>query len=228
MKEDPQAHRTNLSLITRVPREVDAGADIDLQVHVDCPAGCQLLGRRLEILSAEGVVQAVEPLVDESPSQRTRILLTVPNQIGSYDWKIRVPRHRACGALHDEASVALHFRVVPHTCRIVIWDVPLPAIVGRPFKFKVGVRCSSACQLYGHHVEIRDERDNVAGCVRLGLIPWPQTAGLFWGEVEVAAPRSEGVQSWTVQFPCPQQKLPHHASITMFIFRTAKPPEQTV
>lgn len=118
--------------------------------------------------------------------------------------------------------------VRPHKTSIAVWDIPLPVTVGSSFKIKVGVTCSSTCQLTGRPVEVHDQAGTEVGTGKLGETPWPETSGLYWGDIEIAAPSTEGVYSWMVNFPTPELELPHEGVSSELSFRTAPPPEHTV
>lgn len=62
----------------------------------------------------------------------------------------------------------------------------------------------------------------------LGDIPWRDTAGLYWAEVEINAPGTEGFFTWEVKFQKPDLELRHEGAAYTFAFRTARPPEHVV
>jgi hypothetical protein len=83
---------------------------------------------------------------------------------------------------------------------MAVWDVPSPVVINRSFKVKVGVTCAATCQLFGRLIEVCDEAGARIGESRLGETPWPGTAALYVAEVELAAPATEGMASWSARF----------------------------
>ena len=96
------------------------------------------------------------------------------------------------------------------------------------FDVKVGVKCSAGCRLAGHGVKASDEAGSNMGEGRLGEAPWPGTRGLYVAELNLPAPATEKVSSWSSSFLGDGLASPHESASVAFSFRTAKPPEHTV
>ena len=111
-----------------------------------------------------------------------------------------------------------------HEASLAIWDVPSRAVMSRRFKLKVGAKCSAGCLLAGREVEVFDETGATVAGAKLGETPWLGTTGLFWADVDLTAPATEGVYSWSATFA----SSPHQAASSSFSFLTVKPPEHTV
>lgn len=79
-----------------------------------------------------------------------------------------------------------------------MWDVPSPAVIGRPFRIKVGVTCAAGCTLEALEVEVRDMAGTRLARGQLGAAPWPGTYALYWTELEVPGPVSQGVHTWQI------------------------------
>jgi hypothetical protein len=109
-----------------------------------------------------------------------------------------------------------------------VWDIPSPLVINRPFKVKVGVKCSAMCRLVGQVVEVRDESGTRMGQGRLDDTPWPGTAALYVAEVNLVGPAAEGTSVWTASFANPELALPHSEASAAFSFRTAMAPEHKV
>lgn len=118
----------------------------------------------------------------------------------------------------------------PHTTSVAVWDVPSPVVMNCRLKVKVGVTCSATCYLGGQLIEIRDEAGARVGEGRLGETPWPGTGALYVAEVDLAAPATEGVFSWSATFAIaePPLPLPHDEACATFSFRTVRPPDHHV
>ena len=111
---------------------------------------------------------------------------------------------------------------------MTVWDVPSPIVLKSKFKLKVGVRCSAKCKLTDSKVEIYDQESSKVATETLGNVPWPETAGLYWAEVGLEAPGTEGYYTWEAKLPTTDLKLPHEEASWIFGFSTARPPEHVV
>lgn len=120
------------------------------------------------------------------------------------------------------------FTTRPHTTSMAVWDVPSPVVMNRPFTVKVGVKCSVTCRLAGHRIEVRDETGIPIAEARLGETSWPGTSALYVAEVELAAPATERILTWSAAFTASEPGLPHEKASATFGFRTARPPEHRV
>ena len=56
----------------------------------------------------------------------------------------------------------------------------------------------------------------------------PAASTRYWAEVELKAPGTGGLYSWTAQLPKPDLELPHDEASHTFGFRTVRPPEHMV
>jgi len=119
-------------------------------------------------------------------------------------------------------------RTIPHKTSIAVWDVPSPVAMNCSFKVKVGMQCSATCRLTGQAVDVRDQAGAKIGEGKLGETPWTGTSALYWAEIELAAPGTEGVSFRSVNFTAAELELPHEGVSATFSFRTDKPPEHRV
>jgi len=165
---------------------------------------------------------------EEKANETAEFAVKVPREVGQCSWSVLFPREELEKVIHEEGSIPISFMVRPHKTSMAVWDIPLPVIMGRPFKLKVGVKCSATCQLTGQTVEVVDEGGRRIGQGTLGETVWPQTNGLYWGEVEIVAPSVEGMHSRVATFLAPALELPHEGASSKFSFRTVPPPEHTV
>src|SRR5262245_57425219 len=128
----------------------------------------------------------------------------------------------------DDSPAQAASNLTPHETSLAIWDVPSPLVLGGSLRMKVGVRCSSGCSLTGQRIRIEDASEQQKGEGTLGLSPWPGTTGLYWAEVDVAAPPIEGTHTWTARFTAANLDAPHLTVSSTFTFMTVKPPEHRV
>jgi hypothetical protein len=213
-----------------VPPELDVGADIALKVKVTCSSGCDLRGKALNVVTPEGVVVASEHLAhhDAHDNQTDEFVLQAPRQAGEYAWSLVFARHETEDVIHEESSLPISLRTIPHKTSLAIWDVPSPVAMNSRFTAKIGIKCSAGCQLGGQLVEVRDETGTKRGEGKLDGIPWEGTDALYWGAAEIAAPATEGVCVWTAGFTGVDLDLAHEGASIDFSFRADRPPEHHV
>ncbi len=100
-----------------------------------------------------------------------------------------------------EASAQISFTGEPHATNVVAWDIPSAIEAGERFRIKVGITCSTECDLTNRDFGIYDhEGTQVATGTLLGD-RWPGTSGLYFAEVELKAPTGEGLYTWSVKAP---------------------------
>ena len=127
--------------------------------------------------------------------------------------------------MHEESTLAVRFRTVPHACSLTAWGAPSPATAGGALRVYVGMRCGRACRLTGARVALLDDAGMQVGNGVLGDAPWPGTEALYWTVVEARAPAAEGVHAWTAVLIDAATELPHAAPPAALGFRTGKPCE---
>jgi len=222
-------HQTNVEMSQSVPRELDVGADLVLNVKVSCPEGCDLRGIPVHVMAADEVVITSElARYDETINTTEDLNVKAPVQVGEHAWTVLFPRHEFDGTVHEQGCLIVSFTTRPHATSMAVWDVPSPVVLNRSFKVKVGVKCSAACPLAGQLIEVCDESGIRIGQSRLAETPWPGTSALYLAEVELAAPAAEGIPSWSARFAAVAPELPHEEASATFSFRTARPPEHRV
>ena len=226
---EPRVHETNLELSQSMPPEVAVGSEIAVKVKVWCPSGCDLRGGSVTVKAAEETVATAELTeCDDGRSETSGLTIKVPGQLGEYAWSILVPRRKAHGVVHKRSSLPISFRTMPHATSLAVWANPSPVVMGNPFTIKVGAKSSGACELQGAQVEIQDETGARIGVGTLGDTPWMETGGLYWTEVDLAAPMKEGVVSWSARFAPGALKIPHDGSSAEFSFAAVRPLEHSV
>lgn len=230
MTEESQAHETSTSMVQASPDELDAGVHIALKVKVSCPSACDLRGKIVKIIDQDAVVQEIN-LTEfyGTVNETARLIVKAPTKPGEYTWTAVFPAQEKEGVLHQESSAPFSFIVKPHhATSMAVWDVPSPIAVGDRFRMKVGVKCSADCNLTDKQIEIYDHEGSKVATEKLGHVPWPDTGTLYWVEVELESPGTEGYYRWTVKFPEPDLELPHEEASYQFAFTTARPPEHVV
>ena len=230
MTGEVELHQTNTEMIQSPPPEVYAGVDIALKVKVSCPEGCNLQAGNVGIVDSEGpAVREMELTEFDGATNGTdEFVVRAPIEPGEYTWMAVFPEQEKEGVLHEESSAPFSFIVKPHATSIAVWDVRSPIVLGDGFAIKVGVKCAAGCSLVGHKIEIFDQEVERVATDKLGDTTWAATAGLYWAEVKLQAPGTEGYYSWEARFPTPDLDLPHEEASYSFNFTTGREPEHVV
>ena len=115
-----------------------------------------------------------------------------------------------------------------HETSLAVWDVPSAVAAGERFAVKVGVKSSAECALGGRAVEVLDESGAVSASGRLGDVPWPGTAALFWTEVELRAPLALGLATLAARFDAAELDPPHQSAWSSFSVAIVGRPEHSL
>ena len=217
-------------MVTTAPAELYAGSDIALKVKVSCPSNCNLQGGKVTIAADDGAaIKEIElVLFDGAANETGEFVVEAPTKPGKYTWTAIFAAQDKPGILHEESSAPFSFVVKPHPTSLAVWDVPSPIVFDTRFKIKVGVQCSAQCNLAGRDVEIYDHAEAKVATGTLGDVRWSDTGALYWAEVELKAPGTDGHYAWEAKFPKPDLELPHESASYTFSFRTARQPEHVV
>ena len=225
------AHATTLEVTRAIPSEVEAGAQVTIEVRISCASGCRLSGAPIEVVTSEGVVVArtqTETADTNDAGGVMPLVVTAPNQIGAFVWSAVCPRHETETGVHEEPErVPLPFATIPHKTSLAVWNVRSPVIAESAVMVRVGMRCSAACRLTGRAIEVVDDSGTTVARATLGETPWMDTDALYWTDLEFRAPASQGVATYRAVTiagadPC------HEPSTAGFSFRTTGHPEHKV
>jgi hypothetical protein len=190
---------------------------------------CDLRGGRIEIVAGEDVIAAAGLTAwDGDVNETAAFFVRAPSTVGPFTWIIRFPPQEIGGIAYGECVLLVESETRPHRTSLAVWTVPSPVPVSGRFTVTVGARSSGACALGGARIEIRNDSDAVAGEGVLRETPLPGTDALYWTEIALAGPASEGPQSWSVAFAATDVALPHLASSASFGFTAVRRPEHRV
>ncbi|KUO62677.1 MAG: hypothetical protein APF84_06930 [Gracilibacter sp. BRH_c7a] len=225
-----QIHKTSLSIMSEIPNEIDAGANISLKASVICTAGCSLQGGKVRIIDSQGdvVAEAGLSLSDGTSNQTEEFNVQVPIIPGQYTWTVIFKALEKENILHQECSAEFSFQVKPHSISLSVWGIPLPVSKGEKFSISIGAKCSAGCSLAGLPLNIKDCDGKQVGSGKLGENVLPQTNGVYWTEQELDAPADEAIFKWFIECNGLDLECEHEINPIDFAFRTAAPPEHTV
>ena len=200
------------------PSEVDAGADMTLKGKVLCSPAGDLRGTNLLVKDQDGAwAQSIELAEFDGETNETReFVVKAPVRPGAYTWLAVCPAHAEAGISHEETSAPFSFTVKPHLTRVVVWDVPSAIECDQTFSIKLGVKCSSECRPDGWALEVRDHDGKELARATLNDDPWPGTAAVYYTEVDLTAPDTEGLYAWGAKAPAAGLDIPHAECIVSF------------
>ena len=104
-----------------------------------------------------------------------------------------------------------------HEISLAVWDLASPVVIGRRTTLKVGISCPSGCSMSGAPIEIRNADGATVASGRTGSEPWPGTIALYWTELDVAAPHTEGTHAWSATAIAPDASHEHVTSVIRFV-----------
>lgn len=178
------------------------------------------------VASDDGVVGRAAVSVD--PEAEVELALTAPRQVGECTWKVALSPFESEGVIHYGSAEPMNVRTRPHITSMAVWGVPPPVPAGSSLTVKVGLRCSAACRLAGYVLEVRDDSGTTLGKGTLVDEPWTGTDALYWTEIQLAAPPSDGLFTYGCGFSSHRFDLPHDESTATFSFRTTGAAEHQV
>jgi len=115
-----------------------------------------------------------------------------------------------------------------HRTSLAVWDVPSTAVAGGRFTIKAGGKSSADCDLRGCRIEVRDAAGAVIGEGRLGETPWPDTRALYWTELSLPAPKTEGFATLSVRLQAKGIEPPHADAVSQFRLAIVRAPDHTL
>ncbi len=210
------------------PELVDAGAEITLHASVSCTPACDLRGQTVLIKDERGADRGRIEITgfDGETNESGEFVVKAPVKPGGYTWLAMCPAIVKKGVSYAEASTPISFRVRPHTTSVIVWDVPSAVEVGERFRIKVGIKCSSECDLTNRAFEISDHKGIPVATGTLSGYQWQGTA-LYLAEVELEA-ATEGLYTWSARCAGSDAGLPHAEGSISFGVRAVSPAEHVV
>jgi hypothetical protein len=212
------------------PDVVDAGAEMTLHGTVSCSPSCDLRGHTLLIKDQNGAEAGTLEITefDGETNETAELVLRAPVTAGEYTWSALSPAVVKKGISYSAASTPIPFTVQPHATRIVTWDIPPAVVVGEKFRMKVGIKCSNECHLTKKEFGIYDGEGKQIATATLPADHWPGTTGLYVAEVELEAPATAALYTWSVKCPGSDTGIPHAEGAISFGVRVVSHPEYLV
>jgi hypothetical protein len=209
------------------PGKVDAGANMTMKGKVLCTPARDLRGRTLLIKDQDGALAQSTELTefDGEINETSEFLVKAPVRPGTFSWLAACPTSAEAAVSHEGTSTAFSFIVKPHSTRLVAWDAPSAIECGDKFRIKLGVKCSSECRPDGWAIEVRDHDGEKQATVTLSEDSWPGAAALYYAEVDLQAPDTEGLYAWQAKAPGAGPVMPHAECIAGFGVRVVSAPE---
>jgi hypothetical protein len=223
-------HGERTCTVEVAPSEVDAGGELTVTVRALCPHGCDLTGQSVSIRDRDGAELAHADLSADDGETYTAaaLVLQAPHDIGEHVWRAVLATHERNGVRHDEVATPFSFTTMPHTASVNVWGLPSAIPAGERFSFKIGIRCSAACNLAGRALSITDHNGAQVVAAKLGDDVWPGTSALYVAEMEAQAPHTAGDFTWQVTTPASNQSLPHAAGTCGFPVKVVAPADHEV
>ena len=211
--------------IVGAPDAIDAGDEFSLRVEVAATPAVDLSHEEVVIFDAAGETTARVPLAalqeDADGFATVDIRLTAPAMAGSHVWTARLAAFEDDAVAYPEVTAEVTVSVEAHRIAPVVWDVPSSVAPGARFRVKIGARCSTACSSRGWQVKVTNGADRTLAEGQTGDTPWVGTDGLYYAELELAAPDEIGLLAWTATVTAPGEALPHVTGQRRFTVRTA-------
>ena len=225
-----RTHGAPTCTVEQSAHEVDAGAELTVTVHLSCPHGCDLKGRRVSVRARDNTELASAKLMERDGEAfvARAVPLRAPPRVGVQVCRAVVAAQEQDGVLHEGTSAEFSFVATAHATSVNVWGLPSAIAAGERFRFKVGIKCSAGCKLTGRQLSIvDDEGAHVgAGCLREDL--WPGTSALYFAEVEAEAPMAIGDHWWQASTPGSDSGVCPAAGAITFAVKVVSSPDHEV
>lgn len=226
-EENDNTHATRTLIVEVSPAEVDAGADLNLKVKVSSPPSCDLRGEAVLINDQDGALVQSADLIefDGEDCDTGEFVVKAPLQPGDYAWSAVLPELVKDGNSYEDASEPLSFTVTAHKTSVAVWDIPTAIVGGEKFKIRVGISCSSGCELTDSEIAVFDHEGAQLATAASSGEPWSGTAALYFAEIELEAPAAADQYKWDARVAEPDSEFPHSEGASGFGVTVVPPPE---
>jgi hypothetical protein len=227
MSADTVAVLVRLAASEPAPIAAPAGSSVTVRVRASSADGRDRTGLMVRLITPDGMAVRAFPFVAHADgiSETADIVLTAPSRVGEHVFPFALAAHEIAGTQYSEAALDLPVEVRPQSTSLAVWDVPSPVVAGKRLVIKAGAKSAADYPLFGRAIEVCDASGAVVARGTLGDAPLPGTGALYWTAVELAAPETKGVATWTVRFAADGLDLPHEGADTAFSTAVVPPPE---
>ena len=154
---DPRALELRLELSEPAPAPTPVGSAITIRVRAQCAGRFDRRGMAVELIAPDGArSRHAFTAFDGAASETNDIALCVPLSVGEHAWRVLLAEHEAAGVRHEERTLPIAIRAVPHGTSLAVWAVPPAVAAGARFTIKAGAKSSGGCDLAGTRIEICD------------------------------------------------------------------------
>jgi len=229
MAKEPDGALVHLTVSEPLPLEVPAGNSVAVTVSASCPNRRDRAGMAIIVTAPDGQATTYALAADaDSVGEAAVIALEAPPRIGEHVFRLTLPAHEIAGTRYREAVLDVPVRVTPQATSLAVWDVPSPVVADTRFVIKAGAKSAANATLARCAIEVCDEAGEVAGRGVLSDAPLPGTGALYWTDIPLQAPPTEGVATWTARFEASELDLPHDGAQTSFSAAVVRPPEHVL
>ena len=161
-------------------------------------------------------------------SETAAITLAAPPHLGVHVFRLTLSPHEIADTHYAQAVLDVSVRVTPQATSLAVWDVPSPVVAGTGFVIRAGAKSTASVALAGGAIEVCTETGDIAGRGVLSDAPLQDTGALYWTDIQLKAPPTEGMVTWSARFEASELILPHDGAATSFSIAVVPPPEHVL
>ena len=131
-----ETHHVSLKLDQPLAENVPVASDIRLKVKAVCLFGCDLSGATVHLLAGQQIATASRLVASPGDTAWSE----TPETLGSFSSLVLFKGGEIGGVPYHQGSLPISFATAPIAVSLAVWDVSATAVVGEPFRIKVGVK----------------------------------------------------------------------------------------
>ena len=229
MTEESGGALVHLTVSEPLPLEVPAGDALAITARASCPDGRDRTGKAIAVTAPDGRTELhAFALHADGVSETATITLVAPPHLGVHVFRFTLSPHEIAGTHYAQAVLDVPVRVTPQATSLAVWDVPSPVVADTGFVIKAGAKSTASVALAGRAIEVCAETGDIAGRGVLSDAPLLDTGALYWTDIQLKAPRTEGMVTWSARFEASELNLPHDGATTSFSVAVVRPPEHVL
>jgi hypothetical protein len=229
MTEAPGGALVHLTVSEPLPLEASAGDGITVTARASCEDGRDRSGMAITVTAPAGETAMHAFTVHaDGVSETGAVTLAAPPRLGVHVFRFTLPQHEIAGTHYAQAVLDVPVRVTPQATSLAVWDVPSPVVAGTHFVIKAGAKSTASVALAGGAIEVCNETGDIAGRGVLSDAPLVDTGALYWTDIQLKAPPTEGMVTWSARFGASELNLPHDGATTSFSVAVVRPPEHVL